>query len=199
MNKSRLIFDPDEIRSLGFDWPHPEVPMEFVTLTEKGEVDVAKTILSLQSKISSNGRIISDARAFRSAYGGQMSVLEYSDYKEGYEDHHSRLVKCNRALGILTNLRLKTPPMTTMIQYVFVYDSRIRRFLEKYRVLNDDERAEDARVREGLATLIEEHQLDALLSRLERDNNGPDIHITTMWAKSWKAVENSFAGQRDQI
>jgi hypothetical protein len=194
LEKTRLIFSFDEIRSLGFPWPDPEVPMEFVVLTEGGEVDVAKTILSLRSQIASNGRVVSDAHAFRSAYAGQMSVLEYADHKEGYEDHHTRLVKCRRALKIFTDLMLKTPPKTTMIQYVFVYDCRKRRFLDQYRVLGDDERAEDARSREDLATIIEEQQLEALLERLECDNNEPDVYIAKMWAKSWKAVENSFSG-----
>jgi len=198
LNKSQLIFDPDEIRSLGFAWPHPEVAAELVIPTAGGEVDVAETILSLRSQIAANGRIVSDARLFRSAYGGQMSVLEYADHKEGYEDHHARLMKCRRALSVLTDIMLKAPLRTTMIQYAFVYDSRKRRFLDKYRVLGDDERAEDARAREDLATLVEEQQLDRLLSRLERDNSGPDVLISSMWAKCWKAVEDSVIGHRGQ-
>ncbi len=96
-----------KINALGFPWPHPSVPAKYIVSDDKGLVDLEKSIQSLKKQIYSDEKILSDAFSFRSDYGGQMSTLDYSDYKDSYDDNRERLNECKQALGVLETIYKK--------------------------------------------------------------------------------------------
>lgn len=98
------IFKSDEIKALGFTWPHPDVPGQYIVTDENGLIHLNESIQSLKRQIFSDEKILSDAFSFRSTYGGQMSVLEYSDFKDSYDVNRERLNSCKRYLHILETI-----------------------------------------------------------------------------------------------
>ena len=71
---------------------------------ENGLIDLKESIQSLKRQIVSDEKTVSDAFSLRSTYGGQMSVLEYSDFKDSCNVNRERLSRCKRALHLLETI-----------------------------------------------------------------------------------------------
>lgn len=95
---------PSEINALGFQWPSQNISADLVVTNEEGRVDLAATIKRLEDHVEVEERILADAHNFKMKYGGQMSVLEYSDYKDSYDDNRSRRERLKRGIGLIKRI-----------------------------------------------------------------------------------------------
>ena len=102
--KSSSRISADKIRSLGFPWPHPHVPDRYVVTDEAGFIDLEGSLQLLERQKTSDEKVLADAHSFRTNYGGQMSVLEYSDFKDIYDPNRQRISDCRQAIRVLRNI-----------------------------------------------------------------------------------------------
>ena len=100
----KYLFKNEEIKALGFAWPHPDVPGQYLVMEKNDMINLKESIEKLKQQISADEKILSGAYSFRSRYGGQMSVLEYSDYKDSYDVNRERLNLCKKALRVLETI-----------------------------------------------------------------------------------------------
>lgn len=77
-----LIVSVEEIRELGFDWPHPEIPRDFLAVEPDGRIDLGATIRSLRSEAREQRDRCARGRLFARAHQEQMSAYEYSGWKD---------------------------------------------------------------------------------------------------------------------
>ena len=81
--------------------------------------------------------------------------------------------------------------------YIFCYDIGERKFVERYRVLNEGESKADITDIDYLTGVIEKDGVSALMADLSARFPRPGYEVSTAFANKWAAVENNYVGMRN--